>query len=393
MKKKIFLNDYDVSAERGFLPERDPTPQMEHVVWARYARNLPKYLMTGQVREILDGMQLIDGCSITDERLEEAMMYLSFLGHAYVWGEPNPIEAIPANIAVPWCEIARRLGRPPILSYASYALNNWTRVNESEPIELGNIYLNQNFLGGADEEWFIMIHIDIEAKAGPAIAKLVRAHNFLNMEKVVDEKTITQYLNDAAIHMQAIHDTLKRTTEWCDPYIYYNRVRPYIHGWKNNPVYPDGIAYDGMNMFAGQKFQFRGETGAQSSVIPTLDALLSVTHKDDPLKEYLVEMRHYMPPKHRELMEEIEKYPAIKDFVEKRPGIREPNKNLETAYNKCVQIMNDFRTTHLEFAATYIHKQSSTGDANSTAVGTGGTPFMKYLKKHRDETVGTKKKK
>ncbi len=45
------------------------------------------------------------------------------------------------------------LGRPPVLSYASYALDNWRRIDRKNPIDLGNIALLQNFLGGQDEEY------------------------------------------------------------------------------------------------------------------------------------------------------------------------------------------------------------------------------------------------
>ena len=41
---------------------------------------------------------------------------------------------------------------------------------------------------------------------------------------------------------------------------------------------------------------------------------------------------------------------------------------------------------HLRFAETYIFNQMSSSANADTALGTGGTPFMKYLKKHRDET-------
>jgi indoleamine 2,3-dioxygenase len=42
---------------------------------------------------------------------------------------------------------------------------------------------------------------------------------------------------------------------------------------------------------------------------------------------------------------------------------------------------------HLEYAAAYIFRQAQTDAKNPHAVGTGGTPFMEYLKKHRDETA------
>src|SRR2546427_4821666 len=38
---------------------------------------------------------------------------------------------------------------------SSYALDNWRRLDPTSPIELGNITLLQNFLGGLDEEWFV----------------------------------------------------------------------------------------------------------------------------------------------------------------------------------------------------------------------------------------------
>ena len=62
------------------------------------------------------------------------------------------------------------------------------------------------------------------------------------------------------------------------------------------------------------------------------------------------------------------------------------HKGLTDAYNAAVQAVADFRSRHLEYAASYINLQGRKSAGNDTEIGTGGTPFMKYLKKHRDET-------
>ena len=183
--------------------------------------------------------------------------------------------------------------------------------------------------------------------------------------------------------LESICQSLARMPEHCDPYIYYNRVRPYIHGWNNNPSLPNGLLYEGVQAWQGKPQTFRGETGAQSSIIPALDAVFAVEHEDDPLKRYLLEMRDYMPAEHRVFLSQIAKGPCIRTFIQQQLNNLP---ELAEIYNRCVMLIEHFRTMHLEYAASYIQQQSESSQANPTSVGTGGTPFMTYLDKHRRET-------
>ena len=45
------------------------------------------------------------------------------------------------------------------------------------------------------------------------------------------------------------------------------------------------------------------------------------------------------------------------------------------------------RSTNLKNVDLPEHAQAQATPGNPSAVGTGGTPFMTYLRKHRDETM------
>jgi len=172
------LSDFDISPEQGFLSP-DPREQVTDCSPLNdLGQKLPKLLTARRVRPFIDGQPALLSsipASWQKEDYRAAMRILSFAGHAYVWESPNhPAGALPAQLAQPWYEIAQRLGRPPVLSYASYALDNWRRLDPSKPIALDNIVLLQNFLGGLDEEWFVLVHVQIERQAGPGLAGLLQ---------------------------------------------------------------------------------------------------------------------------------------------------------------------------------------------------------------------------
>ena len=368
---------------RGFLPENDPLSRLPNSfeAWDHLASELPKILVGGGIRSAIGQMQPFDTTKLkTEGEWERAMLILSFLGQAYVWGAHPVVSSMPAELAIPWHAVAARLKRPPILSYASYALHNFRRLDPAGPVAVGNIVLLQNFLGGIDEEWFILIHVDIEAKAAEGLNAILPAQEAV--KKGEDDALLLQ-LTTMARALTAMCETLDQMPRHCDPYIYFTRVRPYIHGWKNNPALPNGMIYEGISQYQGMPQKFRGETGAQSSIIPAYDAALVVTHEEDPLKRYLMEMRDYMPEADRAFIQKIESGPSVRDYVLSRHKQSPP---LKERYNETIDLMERFRATHLRYAEQYVHQQSQRSMSNPSAVGTGGTPFMTYLAKHKVET-------
>ncbi len=380
------LQAYDISEDRGFLCKFDADQVEVPAELAEIrgiALSLPSLLPSGRVRALLearlpelDPETAFQSCE--DAVLRLMMVHYSFMVQAYVWGEPTAPEVLPRSLSVPIAALAERMGQLPLLPYSGYVLDNWAKLESGNGITLENTHMIQQFLGGQDEAWFVLIHVAIEAMAGGALARMPQVIDAVRSE---DEKAVEARLAEIAEVWAKINAIFDRMPERCDPYIYFERVRPFIHGWKDNPALPNGLRYDGVERFGSRGQAFRGQTGSQSSIVPAMDALLGVGHAHDPMKAYLDELHIYRPPQHRAFIDDVRLESGLRAFVE-RCG----TPNLVDAYNANIQAVADFRSRHLEYAASYINRQSRVAAGNDTDIGTGGTPFMRYLKKHRDET-------
>jgi indoleamine 2,3-dioxygenase len=377
------LTTYGMTAERGFLCAFD-APSVElpdsFAEGCDVARRLPEILPSGAVREVLGGLAVVPEQAVknlSDAQARIAMVRYSFLVQAYIWGASAPASILPPSLAVPIVALADRLGQQPLLQYSAYVLDNWGMLDASKGVSLDNIYMIQKFASGADEAWFVLVHVAIEAKAGEALALF---GPLIDATANDDADRARDLLRQIVGVWSEIHAIFGRMPEQCDPYIYFRRVRPYIHGWKDNPALSDGVVYQGVARYEGAPQAFRGQTGSQSSIVPAMDGLLGVGHAADPLRAYLDELHIYRPPPHRRFIDDVRRQSGLRGFVG-RVGRRD----LTEAYNAAVQAVADFRSLHLEYAASYIHTQGRRSAGNDTEIGTGGTPFMKYLKKHRDE--------
>lgn len=380
------IEDYDITAERGYLAPYEMGEVRLPEAFApivEAGRKLSGFMTTGRCRTFLKMVPEIDMKAhvdkLSDAQLRMLMVHYSFIVQAYVWGEAEAAQSLPRNLAVPYCILSEKIGQFPLLPYSSYTLDNWYKVDPKGEVSLDNIATIQNFYGGVDENWFILVHVEIEAKAGRALAAIPA---LIDAVAKADAAGVKKGLGTIRSAWDLINPIFDRMPEKCDPYMYYHRVRPYIHGWKGNPAMPEGLVYEGVDKYAGKPQAFRGQTGSQSSIVPTMDALLGIAHENDPLREYLDELHQYRPPRHRQFIEDVQKGSTLRAFVSEHGDAE-----MVGLYNDIIEHVQKFRTRHLEYAAKYINMQARDSEGNPVDIGTGGTPFMKYLKKHRDESV------
>lgn len=389
---------WDITEERGFLGMHDPLRSLslnshlpgteKYIPLIARLENIPiclaNWIEERRVREELvvnlreisglfdeDFFSLLDHQVPADEANYERLMHLySYMASAYVYARhETPATRIPCEIAIPLVKVADHLGRKPILSYASYCLTNWERNISGplsiSPICLDNISLMTNFctpeVGKRDEDWFILIHVEIEAGAAPGVYAC----------KQLLDGTSTPYLILSKIHQSLIsmNKTLERMPEQCSPDNYFRWVRPYIFSFNN-------VVYEGC--FDNQPQTFRGETGAQSTIIPLFLTALGIKHKNSMLTHHLMEMRDYMPQPHQKFLQNLVNHQANSNVSLRTCAIT--NNDLRAVYNECITEIVRFRAKHFEYAMNYIYNKVDNPN------GTGGTPYVPWLKQLKEET-------
>ncbi len=367
MDSELKLSDFGIFPERGFLPKDDPLTVLPDG-WKfldDFGREIPQLISSGKIIEASRALPIPNTETLTEMNEAEknrAMMIYGFGASAFIHSGNPPRKFLCENLAKPLVWLSSYFGKPPILSYCSYSLNNWTRIDPTKDIGVDNLKLLQNFIDLYDENWFILIHVDIERKASLAIEAATDAISRALREDIYGLYTD---LEDIGLSLSLMIDTLKRMPERCSPDVYYRRVRPWI-------MYFENVVYEGIN---DRPKSLRGETGAQSSIMPFLEAVLGLTHEESVLTQHLRTMRFYMPLNHQLFIETAERTSRIREFI-----IKSCSAELKEAYNHCLERMFEFRDVHFGYANSYIHQKTT------DPKGTGGTIFMPWLEQMRNET-------
>ncbi len=374
---------WQVRSDRGFLinPEplvklsdaqdNFPLPASAFAQAEAIAGDLPTLMESGRIRAVLDALPLVDLPALHAEidhvdfrAVERLMQMYSYFASAFVYATGEaPAHRIPQGVALPLLQLAEIVERPPILSYSGYILSNWRLLDQNGAITVDNTAHVQSFLGNSDESWFIRIHVDIEARAAAGLLNIQQAAALANGDDAAALETAL-----AAVH-QSVRQMMKsfrRMPQGCDSDVYYFKVRPYLFGFND-------VVYEGA--FGDQPQNFRGQTGAQSSVVPALVAGLGLKHEANGLTQHLDVMKDYMPKPHRELVAQMHQSGIREAVLRQRT-----NSALAETYNECLRSVLEFRNLHYHFAGAYIASKVK------NPVGTGGTLFMDWLKQLAQET-------
>ncbi|KAL2017012.1 hypothetical protein VTK56DRAFT_2693 [Thermocarpiscus australiensis] len=423
------LPAFMVSTTRGFLPRMDPIvslppefDRLESILQRMPVKTLsgePGLLAHGKLgdavtKELPDLTDCIDKYKHNLPLMNALYRDYSFLASAYllepcherfVRGEEYGLarDVLPANIARPIAKCAALCDFKPFMEYAgSYALFNYRLADPSLGLDYSNLRLIRAFEHGLDptssEAGFVLVHVEMVKHSGPLVAGALACldactaqHTATNPPQPSSSSPTTtprQALN-AGLHkmlaaLAQINTTMETMWSRSKPRS-YTSFRTFIFGIAAQSMFPRGVLYEGVDELgsggSGQRAYFRGESGANDSMVPLVDNLLQIPMPDTPLTEILRDFRSYRPSNHREFLRWVGERSgreglkgwalALASGVES--GEEEEVRESRRLWIKVLDQVRDFRWRHWCFAREYILKRTS----HPTA--TGGSPIVTWL--------------
>ncbi|XP_021075537.1 indoleamine 2,3-dioxygenase 2 [Mus pahari] len=384
----LSLGRYHISEEYGFLLPNPLEELPDHYKpWMEIAHSLPHLIESHQLRAHVYRMPLLD-CrflkSYREQRL--AHMALAAITMGFVWqeGEGQPQKVLPRSLAIPFVEVSRNLGLPPILVHSDLVLTNWTKRNPEGPLEISNLETIISFPGGESLRGFILVTVLVEKAAVPGLKALVQGVEAIRQHS---QDTLLEALRQLRLSIQDITRALAQMHDYVDPDIFYSVIRIFLSGWKDNPAMPVGLVYEGV---ATEPLKYSGGSAAQSSVLHAFDEFLGIEHCKESVG-FLHRMRDYMPPSHKAFLEDLHAAPSLRDYILAcGPG------GCLTAYNQCVEALVELRSYHINVVARYIISAATRARSRGLTHpsphaledrGTGGTAVLSFLKSVREKTM------
>lgn len=133
--------------------------------------------------------------------------------------------------------------------------------------------------------------------------------------------------------------------------------------------------------------KYPGASAGQSPIIHTLDVALSIDHR--PIRAHasspttmvnpMHEMRESLPYEFQLFIKDLALAPSIRDYC---MGLESEKSSARLEFNRACDGLKKFRDLHIQIATHYIILQKK----SDTAVGTGGTDLVPFLKQVRQET-------
>ncbi|CAJ0609352.1 unnamed protein product [Cylicocyclus nassatus] len=362
------LARFRVSRELGFLTQCDMRKIPDYYrPWIILCDAMVELVKNNVVREaILFLPQLDTNRLVTYEDWRTAHLLLVTIASGYLWsGKPSDAPLVlPKNICAPLVSVSERLGLRPVICHASACLANWHLIDNSQPFSPDNLQLNAfTFLNTKGNHWFFTVTAQIEKDFGPCTYEIVRAVLYTKRGKPynldIAISSITTCLYNAG-------KTMTRMGEFLSAKEFFHELRPFLWGYNEGSLKESGILFEGMEHLGHLKYG--GGSAAQSSTIQLIDAFLKVEHTGAD-NDFLIQQREYMPREHRELLEWVETSTPVQKFTPRR--------------EEALEALRAFRSKHLNLVAQYILSQI---ESPASTTGTGGTPFVKFLKNCRSDT-------